>query len=594
MNSGSIAASAADSMAVWLGATGLLGSSEYNPAWSVRSDGWENDLTGLGTLYDKTTFTQYRASYDLSDSTLEFLYSGDDLAARLIDTVPEEKMRKGYRVCLADSDSKIDKDLEASVHEALADLDANSKFVEADKWGRLWGGAAIIIGADDRRPAGMPLIPERAERIDFLEVTDRRYLQPATYYTNGPKTGRPETYMVANSTSLPRNVYTIHESRLILFGGASTTTQERLRRNSWDHSYLQRAYDIMQKFANGFSAVGVLLTDGPQGVYSIKNLANMIGGSGRAVFEERMQLIERCRSVLRAIVVDADGEKFERAGFSFSGIPDVLDRLMLRLAAAFRMPVTILMGQSPAGMNATGESDFRWFYDRIETEQTNELAPQLRRLVKILLATRQGPSRGKVPDKVAIEFEKLWSLGPKEEAERQKIVADTDAVYLDRGVVMPEEVALSRFGERGWQDGYSAVDRELRETALENEKKALSEGQEDTPRNPDLLTPTAKETVITVNQALAAEGLPPDPDPEIGNMKVAEYRALQEAKAAKLGEHQAAEETGEPTDAEIKAKQAEAAANAPPAPGQPPKGPNAQPGTTPQDDRKQAKAPPPK
>ncbi len=39
------------------------------------------------------------------------------------------------------------------------------------------------------------------------------------------------------------------------------------------------------------------------------------------------------------------------------------------------MPVTILMGQSPAGMNATGESDFRWHYDRIKSRQTLHIAP---------------------------------------------------------------------------------------------------------------------------------------------------------------------------------------------------------------------------
>jgi hypothetical protein len=100
-----------------------------------------------------------------------------------------------------------------------------------------------------------------------------------------------------------------------------------------------------------------LLTDGPQGVYKIKNLANLLGSNRKAALEDRLQTVEMLRSALRAVVVDTDNESFERQSFSFSGVPDVLDKLMLAAGCGHvPMPATKLMGQSPAGMNATGES----------------------------------------------------------------------------------------------------------------------------------------------------------------------------------------------------------------------------------------------
>src|SRR4029077_20547785 len=101
----------------------------------------------------------------------------------------------------------------------------------------------------------------------------------------------------------------------------------------------------------------------------------------------------------------------------------------------------------PAGLNATGESDIRWFYDRIASTQQNRVAPALMRIIEILLA-----SMGKDPDKInhSIYFHPLWQPTEKEVAEAHFTQAQADAIYLDRDVVSPEEIALSRFGGDKW------------------------------------------------------------------------------------------------------------------------------------------------
>jgi phage-related protein (TIGR01555 family) len=542
-----------------------------------RFDSWENPVTGFGTLRDKTIYSLFQPSAILGDITLEQLYHNDDLAARMIDTVPEEMLRKGYSLDIEDS-----QDLADDAIQALTELDANSKIIEAEIWAKTFGGAVLIPVADDGFPAFKPLRPERVKKIDSLEVIDRRFVWPHSFYQSGPKRDQVEVYAVGSVGPTIRPEFLIHETRLIVFRGARTSRVERMRRGYWDVSALQRPYEVMRAFATGFKSVELLLSDGPQGVYGIKDLHRLIAGNNQAAITARLEAVDQMRSALRAIAIDKEYESFERSTFSFSGIPDVLDKLMLRLAASVRMPVTILMGQSPAGMNATGESDFRWFYDRVATEQQNYLAPRLRELIKLLLATKEGPSSGKVPEKFSIDFEALWTLDPKAEAERRASVAQTDALYVDKGILMPEEVALSRFGERGWQPGYDAVERDLRRTALDDTIAEIEAGEK-APPTAELITPTANETVISVNEARAAKGLPPEEDEEIGNMKVAAYRAMQEAEAAKLGQAAAAEETGLPTDEEIALQQAEAAANGQPVPGQGPPGavPGGPPGAAP-------------
>lgn len=496
--------------------------------WSTaRFDGWENTLTGFGTSRDKTTFSTFQFSCMLSDNTIESMYHGDDLAQRMIDTGPEEMLRKGYSLCVGD---KQDEATETAILEALDELRANEKMIEGMIWGDLFGGSAIVIGADDGRPAIMPLIPERVRKVDALEVLDRRYLSVNSFYQDGPNVGQPETYAIGNPSAVARPVYIVHETRLILFGGARTSRLVRQQRGYWDQSRLQRPFEVLRSFATGFKAVETLLTDGPQGVYKIKNLASLLGSNKKGALEDRINVVEMMRSAMRAMVIDADNESFERQAFTFAGIPDVLDKLMLRLAAAVPMPVTLLMGQSPAGMNATGESDFRWYYDGIATRQTNYLAPRLRKLIQIVCASKEGPTDGKALTTLKINFAPLWTLDPKAEAERRLAVAQTDKIYFDMGALTPDEIALSRFGERGWEDGYK-IDRELRETLVDQDHaEQLAEPKPGVDKT--LLPPDAISAAITVDEVREAAGLEPDDDPEVGAMHVVEFEAKQTAASA--------------------------------------------------------------
>lgn len=506
----------------------MLGPGAWEPGLQWRHDSWVNSATGYGTALDKTAFGNYQASPILSDTACENLFTGDDVTQRGICTVPKEMLRKGYCVELG---SKAQEDAETSVLNAADELDANNFFMRAQWWGNLFGDGAVIIGADDGRPAILELIPERVRKIDWLEAYDRRYYAINSYYTSGPKMGKPETYALGNPGQVSSPIQVIHESRMIRFGGAPTTLHLRQARGGFDLSKIQAVYETLRSFATGYKSVEVLLTDGPQGVYKIKNLAGLIASGNKSLFEQRLQTVDLFRSAMRAVVVDADTENFERASFSFSGIPDILERLEARLAAGWHMPVSKLMGQGPAGMNATGEFDSRTWYDELETDQVNELSGPLRRFYKILCATKEGPTKGAVPPTIQIKFNPLYTLDPKAEAERRQIVATTDKVYFDIGAATGEEIALTRFTERGYSAEGIQIDRDLRQTLVEQDREAaLSDSNPVPPK--DALTPTSNEAVITVDEARAMLNLGPDPDPLVGAMKVSQYKAQQEAASA--------------------------------------------------------------
>lgn len=148
--------------------------------------------------------------------------------------------------------------------------------------------------------------------------------------------------------------------------------------------------------------------------------------------------------------MDAEKERFEYVARSLAGMPETLDRLALRLSAGTGIPVTLLMGQSPAGLNATGASDIRLWYDNVRSQQNQYLTPRIGRVVRLAFLAKDGPTQGKEPEDWSISWRPLWQPTEKEQAETRYLTMQTDVGYIDRGVLSPRKVAESRFGGDRW------------------------------------------------------------------------------------------------------------------------------------------------
>lgn len=425
---------------------------------------------GYGTSRDKLTYGYHAWSPRLDDNELSNLFYSDDVAAKLVEKRPEEAFRRGYKL-LNPSDEKLAKE---TLEKGRA-LDIDAKMQEAFTWGRLYGGALLIIGAEQGSP-DTPLDETSVRDVRFLNVVDRRFAFIHKTYDDplAPKYGQPEVYGILGEKS--GTVY-VHESRVIRFDGLPVDTRKKRELQGWTYSVLQRPYDVMRTFATAFQAAGILTADASQAVFTMKGLFESIASGEKERIQTRMQLLDMSRSSARAVLLDADGEKFERIATQFTGLPEMLDRMMMRLASSVDMPVTILMGRSPAGQNATGESDFTHWYDSIGSQQTKELSPKLLRFYRIL-------SAGKLTD-AKIDWCPLYEMTEKERAEIEKYEAEKWASYIDKGVLYPQEVALAKFGKS--TNGQIVIDEKVRKASLEAEYEL----ELDPPPPPPVVTPPA-------------------------------------------------------------------------------------------------------
>ncbi len=420
---------------------------------TFRMDSWKNLLTSVDSGGGRNNFV-FQREYRIDDQTLEDMFHGDAYAARIVSAVPEDALRRGFRIKCGDSV------IETAIQSNLEEHHLQSKVTHAWTWAKLFGGAVIFVGADDGRDPSWPLDLGTIASVRFLTVCDKREVFPMTYVTDSlsPRFGEPATYRFSRIGGSTVDVRSVHASRMIRFDGALTTRRRRAQNQSWSESELQRIVDRLRQFNGNSAAMATLLQDASQAVFKIKNLMGMIASDKSDMVKKRLELMDMARSVSRAIMVDAEGEDFTRVETgTLTGVAEVLDKSCLILAGAAGMPVTRLMGQSPAGLNATGDSDVRWWYDRVDAQRTSEAQPAIERIVRILMRAKNGPTGGVEPQNWSLEWPSLYQPSDAETADIRAKQASVDVQYITAGVLTPAEVKSSRF--RG--DGYSL------ETAVE-------------------------------------------------------------------------------------------------------------------------------
>ncbi len=431
-------------------------------------DGWSNVLTGLGDRNrDKRLVTEFGTPTILTVTQLDNLYHGDDVIARVVDKPADEMTRQWVRL-QHDGDPEQGK----KIMQALDDLEVQQKMAEALAWARLHGGSVMLLGAEDGGLPSMPLREDKVRKFEWITVLDRWEIEVASYYSNraAPKYGDPELYKLTSSTvigpdGMPFGAL-VHESRVIRFDGVRTSRREKQKNSGWARSVVERVYPVVRDFAAAYGGMSHLMQDFSQAVFKIKGLSAMISQDKDDVVLRRLALLDMARSVARAIPID-EGEEFERKSTPVAGLPELLDRMGERLSVATEMPVTILMGRAPAGLNATGKSDIRIWYDKLKSDQIAMLRRPMNRIIKLVQMSQSGATGGVEMDNWSCEFNPLWQQDEKEMVDMRKAQAETDAIYIGQGVLDPNEVRQSRFSGDCWSpetqldEKYDDMDRAL-------------------------------------------------------------------------------------------------------------------------------------
>lgn len=416
-----------------------------------REDGYVNLLNKYGTKQDNSEAYKFEREPVIPDMQLTGLYEGNGLFSKIIDTPAEEALKHGF-----DLNLKSD-ELNAFVEDALDDLEWEERAATAIKWARLYGGALIVMLIDDGRGLEEPVDWEHIRSIDELRVYGRSIVQPdyASLYQQDyggkgvgnrvSKFGQPEYYYVSSIYGS----FKVHESRCLVFrNGVLPEQTSNATYLFWGMPEYVRIRRALRETVTAHTDSVKLLERSVQAIYSMKGLASLLTtDDGENQVLKRLQLVDTSRGLLNSIAIDSEGEQYDFKTFQFSGVKDVIDATCNMLSALTNIPQTILFGRSPAGMNATGDSDFESYYNFVEKIQRLMLKRNLRTLLDVVF--RAGIASGDVAEEpdYKLEFKPLWSLSDTEQAavdqtkaQTALVKAQTAQAYVDMQALDPTEV----------------------------------------------------------------------------------------------------------------------------------------------------------
>ncbi len=394
-----------------------------------------NAMTGTGGAGDSRTAGLFAYGPQVDQYQANALYHSSWFARKIVD-IPADDMVKHWREFhIQDADPSV---IEV-IKKTEKQLHIKSRVLTAIKWARLFGGSLLILGVRDNADLREPLNVDAIGfgDLEFVQVLDKHRVGTQETNTWNPFSAdylEPMFYNIYGSD--------VHHSRVIKFIGLEPTYETLPLCGYFGTSVLQPMYETLRDATQALAAASNLTLKASQDVLKTPQLWDLVGTTDEEKINKRFSLMQAQRSILNMLVLDS-GEEFESVTTTFSGLDNVLDKLLSMVVGAGDIPATRFFGESPAGMNATGESDMRNYYDRIHSDQENMLRSKLEILDDVMLRS----SLGGIPDEYSFEFCNLNQPTQAEEAEIEDKQLDKLGKLFDIGV--PTEVLLKDALEMG-------------------------------------------------------------------------------------------------------------------------------------------------
>ena len=370
---------------------------------------------GFGTMdllqateYPTTRMTQ---NYQLLTS----LYRENWIVQNSIATIPNDMLRKWYKISSGISPKHM---RQMILLERRTQI--RKKLLLGMYWGRLYGGAAgvILIKGQDDMSQELDLDAVMPGSFLGLHILDRwNGIYPEGELVTDPSDpdfNLPAYYMIRDDET-GRMVARVHHSRIIRFIGRELPWMEQVTELYWGGSEIEAVYEELVRRDNVAGNIAALTFRANINYQETDGLDQLLG-TANTEMQRRFWNVMAAQSMLESNFgtrIINKGDAVHNTQYTFTGLSDVYDRMMMDVAGAARTPVTKLFGRSPAGLNATGESDMQNYYDYIDGLRETELRGIIERLLPVMALS----AWGEIPEDMDIDFPPMQTPDSKEIAE---------------------------------------------------------------------------------------------------------------------------------------------------------------------------------
>lgn len=402
------------------------------------SDGFDNFISRVG-LNNDNALSAGTYTFNLLTRNrikLEQAYRGSWVAGTVVDAVAEDMTRAGITITTNESKDDLN-----DFKNKESDLQIWTSLCLLVKWGRLYGGAIAVLQIDGQDPA-TPLNLDSVTEGDFLGlvVYDRWAINPdlTQVIKSGPNMGLPKYYDIVNSPAnngaqpTPEGYVRVHHSRVIRFTGIDLPYFQAITEMMWGESVLERLWDRLISFDNATMSSASLVDRANLRAIGIEGLREIMaaGGDAQKGLEAQFEAM-RIYQVNEGLTLMDKNDEYQSTAYTFTGLSDILLQFGQQISGACGIPLVRFFGQSPAGLNSTGESDLRMYYDNINAQQNAKLRTGLSLLIAVMWRSTFGVPE---PKDLQFAFTPLWQMSATDKAANGQTITNTVTAAYEAGL----------------------------------------------------------------------------------------------------------------------------------------------------------------
>jgi len=369
---------------------------------------------------------------------------------------PSEKLaqamtRKWIKIT-SKSDDKNNSDRISAIQDAMTRHKVRELFRDCATYDGFFGRCHLFIdvGQIQGDELAQPLLMDPRKlgtgKLRGFKLVEPMYTYPFDYNSDNPLDVTfytPQAWYVMATK--------VHRSRLLEFISRPVPNMLKPAYNFGGMSMSQLIKPYVDNWLKTRTSVGKIISN--FSITALKtDMANMLIGAGGEDGEDllaRASLFNDMRDNQGLMLMDFDTEELVQVNTPLTTLDALQAQSQEHMASVANMPLPILTGITPTGLNASAEGDIDIFYDYVNSMQSALFQDNLTTIINVIQLDLDGVLD---PD-ITFEFVHLGQQTETELAANRKADAETAAILVNQiGAISADEVreALSRNPESGY------------------------------------------------------------------------------------------------------------------------------------------------
>jgi phage-related protein (TIGR01555 family) len=242
-----------------------------------------------------------------------------------------------------------------------------------------------------------------------------------------PNFYKPDSWMVLGRKT--------HQSRMLRFVAREVPDIIKPAYNFGGVSVTQLIQPYVDRWLNTVQSVSRLIQNFSI-IFLQTDMDAILGGGPTNELLNRVKLFVQTRDNQGLFVTDKEKEMLNQLTVTLAGLSELQAQAQEHMAAPTHLPLVIMTGITPSGLQASSEGEIEVFHDWNHAMQEGVFTDNIKKVLNVI----QLHLYGKIDDDITFDYVPLKELVGEAAARVKKSQSEMDVAYVDMGAISPVEV----------------------------------------------------------------------------------------------------------------------------------------------------------